>query len=126
MNLILSWIVQGFLASTALASSPPLQWVELEPGILVQLSAPLSVTTSLRFEKGARFAVNHSEPLSSIKVQLLKLRHFPCPDDLAEKRVEMTILDSGQGFEMEKGCQVSLYHEFFEFYRPSFFEREER
>jgi hypothetical protein len=125
MSLLLSVIAQGFLTSAALASTQPLQWVDLEPGILVQLSAPLNVTPSLGFEKGAKFAVNHAEPLPSIKVQLLKLRHYPCRGDLAEKRVEMTILDSGQGFEMEKGCEISLYHEFHEFYRPSLFERED-
>jgi hypothetical protein len=123
MSLFLPFIAQGFLAGVALASTPPLQWVDLEPGILVKLSAPLTVTPSLQFEKGARFAVNHSEPLPAIKVQLLKLRHYPCQGDLAEKRVEMTILDSGQGFEMEKGCEISLYHEYHEFYRPSLFEQ---
>jgi hypothetical protein len=123
MKLFLPFIVQGFLTSVALASTPPLQWVDLEPGILVKLSAPLAVTPSLQFLKGAKFAVNHSEPLPSIKVQLLKLRHYPCQGELAEKRVEMTILDSGQGFEMNQGCEISLYHEFYEFYRPSLFEQ---
>ena len=123
-----AWFATWIFSGTAFASTPPLQWVDLEPGTLVRLVAPLSVNPTsrqaVRFEQGARFAVNHSEPLPSIKVQLLKLRHYPCPGDLAEKRVEMTILDSGQGFEMEKGCEVTLYHEFREFYRPSLFELE--
>ena len=125
MSLLLNLIACGFLSGSALASTPPLNWVDLEPGILVRLSAPLTVTPDLRFEKGAKFAINHSEPLPSIKVQVLKLRHYPCSGDLAEARVEMMILDSGQGFEMEKGCQVSLYHEYRDFYRPSLFEQEE-
>lgn len=123
-----AWLAGWIFSGTAFASTLPLQWVDLEPGTLVRLVAPLSVSpagrNTVRFEQGARFAVNHSEPLPSIKVQLLKLRHFPCPGDLAETRVEMTILDSGQGFEMEKGCEVTLYHEFREFYRPSLFEQE--
>lgn len=125
MSLLLTFIAQGFFTSQALASTPLLNWVDLEPGILVHLAAPVTVTPALRFEKGAKFAVNHSEPLPSIKVQVLRLRHYPCTSEMAEARVEMTILDSGQGFEMEKGCEVTLYHEYREFYRPSLFERDE-
>jgi hypothetical protein len=118
-------LVQVFLSAQAFASTTPLNWVDLEPGILVRLTTPLIIDPALRFEKGAKFAINHSEPLPSIKVQILKLRHFPCPLPIAERRVPMTILDSGQGFEMEKGCEVTLYHEFHEFYRPSPFEQDD-
>jgi hypothetical protein len=100
-----------------------LQWVDLEPGLLVTLLDPLRVNPELDFKPGSRFAVNAAEALPGIKVQILRLRHYPCPAPLDEKRIPMTILDSGQGFEMEKGCQVNLYHEFKEFYRPSPFGR---
>jgi hypothetical protein len=103
-----------------------LQWVELEPGTLVTLLDPLRVSTELEINPGSRFAVNAAEPLPGIKVQILRLRLYPCPAPLDEKRIPMTILETGQGFEMEKGCQVNLYHEFNEFYRPSPFGRSDQ
>jgi hypothetical protein len=118
-------LVSSLFAGHAFASAPPLNWVDLEPGTLVRLNTLLTIDPTLRFEKGAKFAINHSEPLPAIKVQILKLRHFPCSGPLAERRVPMVILDSGQGFEMDKGCEVTLYHEFNEFYRPSPFEQDE-
>ncbi len=110
------------MSALTLLMTTLLSWGDLEPGQLVHLAQPLRLTPEVVLPVGSRFAVNRVEPLPGIKVQVVSLRNFPCPSDREELRIPMTLLESGQGIEWNKGCQMNLYFEFKEYYRPSLFE----
>jgi hypothetical protein len=122
-TLALSILLSLFLKPIAHAApTPPLKWMDIEPATILKLKGDLKINETLTLAKGSTLAVNEVSPLDSIRVQQINLVLFPCRAPLDETRVEMTILDDTYGFEMQKSCKVSLYLEFKDFNRDSYFE----
>ncbi len=111
-----------FSAPIVRAETAPLQWSEIETGMILKLVRDLKVDDTLTLHKGSTLAVNQQTPIDGIQVQQMELKLFPCDSSLDQRKIPMTILDETYGFELKQQCQIELYLEFKDFYKASFFE----
>lgn len=109
--------------STAHAEeTPSVKWMDIEVSNILKLKTDLKINDAFTLKQGSTFAVNDINPIEEIRVEQINLVLFPCSSPLDETKVDMTILNDTYGFEMAKSCRISLYLEYKDFNRDSWFE----
>jgi hypothetical protein len=97
-------------------------WSEIEKNSVIRLKENLDLTSTLSLPKGSQFAVNDVEFFGPPYLEAISLRLFPCPEPLANQRLDLTILEDSYGFELGWNCKISMFLEVRDFYRESYFE----
>ncbi|MBU6153525.1 MAG: hypothetical protein KGP28_04410 [Bdellovibrionales bacterium] len=98
-------------------------WNEIEAGTVLRLKQNLEILPSLVLPKGAHVAVNSIDFFGPPYLASYGLKLFPCPESIAERRIDMVILDNAYGIELDWNCRISLFLEVRDFYRESYFEK---
>jgi hypothetical protein len=118
--LVLAFFVSFVLLPFAKAESI-LNWSELEAQMKVKLVAPLSVL-DFHLPESTRFNVTDSSTLDDLNVQVIDAHFEPCPNEMGSRQMDLQMVDQNYGMELHQGCNVSIYLELKDFYRPSYFE----
>jgi hypothetical protein len=105
-----------------------LTWAQLDINALTQLNSNVQIPAAathaaLLLPRGMKFKILGFQPLDEIRVQTIQAQGFPCSSQMDQLNLPVEMVDADYGVEVHPHCMISVYLEFKDLNRPSFFSR---